>query len=171
MKKCLIIILLLLNNFLIAQEIREEININDSISLVFTQASFYPKQHKIVTNSNELIAVIDDYLVFGTDATLPKTELVNIVLIINGKSSILNTKGIYNPNISTIENNSIVIHQTLLGYEIRVLFSNGAGTCGAEWVIDEDNNAFRTIITNKWDVLDQPIIKKNSFLNKEPQGR
>ena len=151
-----------------SQDLEKVINITDSISLSMVQKTFDPDNHAIIYNDNELVLLIDDYLIYGTDATVPKTYLSKAELIINGKAYCLNTKGMYDPNLKVLNSELVSVTQNYSGYTIRMLLSVGAGYYGVEWLIMSDKS-YRTILTNDWKILDNGFILKESLFDEEPK--
>ncbi|ESU20191.1 hypothetical protein FEDK69T_30440 [Flavobacterium enshiense DK69] len=103
-------------------------------------------------NKNVLIA-IDGIPLFGSDGEMPKYVLSNAILKIGNKTYKLQIDNMYNPwfgnnangKFFKIENNG---NQSVL----KGVFSDGAGTYGAEWLIF-GNSSIRTILTNDEDIL------------------
>jgi hypothetical protein len=151
-----------------SQDLEKVINITDSISLSMVQKTFEPRSHSIIYNDNGLVLLIDDYLVYGTDATMPKAYLSKAELFINGKVYCLNTKGMYDPNLKVLNSEMVSVTQSYPGYIVRMLLSVGAGYYGVEWTIIGDKS-YRTVLTNDWKFLNNGFVLKNDFFDEEPK--
>lgn len=142
-----------------------QVQINDTIKLRLIRVPFYKENYRIQywTNTDDAIISINNELVFGTDATLPKFKLASATLIINKRSISLPTENMYDPWTDNIPTMRLFSYNKYLDNPaiFRGLFSIGAGIYGVEWRIF-NNLARRTIITDDWHILDNDFIKVSS---------
>ena len=160
-----ILILILLGSFAIkgfSQGDTLIIAMNDSTQLKLVKDKFDKELHEIVywESGKQAITSIDGKPVFGTDATIPETELIFAELTLRNEKISLETYGMFDP---WPETGSIVSYQVekFLGNPLRIrcLFSNGTGAYLAEWTI-VGNKAFRTMITHDLKVIDAVNFKE-----------
>ena len=132
------------------------ISLNDTTQLTLIQETFKPSEHTIVfwDSTQQAVTSIDQKPVFGTDATMPVTELTFAELKVNGQAIGLETTGMYDAwkkgDTSVAYSVQKVLGNPLM---IRCLFSYGAGTYLVEWTIIEDKS-YRTLITSDMRILD-----------------
>ncbi|MGB0870735.1 MAG: hypothetical protein ACPGSD_14150 [Flavobacteriales bacterium] len=134
----------------------------ESISLRLTQIPFDSVNHKLLRNSNNLVTLIDNYPVYGTDGDVPFTMLSKAELSLNGKLITLNVQGMYNPDlkkISTHLNSQFNISKVYNGYVIRGVFPGGGMGYAFEWLI-VNGRAFRTILTKDLEIMDLDFLHK-----------
>lgn len=131
----------------------------DSIStLELYRELFNPKKHKIETVQNFIIS-IDECPLFGSDGDLPMSKLTKAILKIKNKTYNLQVDNMYNPwtgdelNINFFS----IIHDGENHHILKGVFSDGAGTYAAEWLI-EWNSSIRNIIT-KDEIIIQSYFK------------
>ena len=135
-------ILTALSGQCVLSEKKSEIQINDSI-LLTADISCVSKDslhfEKVKTFDSFLIS--DNELVFGTDGEVPITKLDKLRLIVKGKNIDLETSSMYNPNGKSLDIRKSQFDISLLSPEVYILkgvFSDGAGTYIAEWLIVQD---------------------------------
>lgn len=143
-----------------AQIVQERtIQINKDVQLKLVEKKFNPEEHNIQTE-DEVVYTIDGHLVFGTDLTMPQTELDQAMLIMGDKTIPLNVKGIYNPEIDLIlDSDSYSFNNILELYVLRCLFSVGAGRTAVEWYIYKGKSE-RTMINSGNIELNDGFIKE-----------
>ena len=84
----------------------------------------------------KLICLIDGKPFWGVDpgTDLPRNQLIDLYLTINGTKIDLNVEGMYNPNYkNTIRRNQFTIKKFETGYLLSGYFSDGGGAYMAEW--------------------------------------
>lgn len=152
MKNLILILLLLVNIKVFAQNDNFHLKLNDSINLNLEKSDFKLKDAKIGYYKSFPIT-INDKIIFGTDGDLPKTKLTKAILKIGNKIVQLEINGMYNPWFGNgINKNHIKfkIENDLLN--LKILFSDGAGSYLTEWIIFK-NSSTRTILSNKEDII------------------
>lgn len=156
MKVGLIFILLILNySQLTAQKITSKVVLAKNIELIAVIEKFDSTKHHYDTCITDFgwksICLIDEQIWFGTDQglDLPKNKLLKLTIVINGKSILLETNGMYNVNFGslTIREKQFKLTKTNVGFMLYGFFSDGAGTYTAHWRIIK-NKANRNIISN-----------------------
>lgn len=152
-------LILLIASFSWSQENYAKIKLRKDVSLELFKENFNPNKHKLEFKNNILIS-IDNTPIFGTDGETPISELTKAVLTINNKTYNLQVDHMYNPWFA---DNVIATNFDLIGenenYILKVIFSDGAGTYAAEWLI-EWNSCIRDMIT-KDDVIIQSYFGKD----------
>jgi len=134
----------------------------ESISLRLIQIPFDSVKHNLLRNSNNLITLIDNYPVYGTDGEVPFTMLSKAELSLNGKLITLNIQGMYNPDLNIISDNlnsQFNISKVYNGYVIRGVLPGGGMGYAFEWVI-VNGSAFRTILTKDLEIMDLDFLHK-----------
>ena len=152
----------------VAQSIKKELIITDSIKIELVQIPFDSSKHDIIYGKHGLVYLIDNNLVYGTDAILPHNQLTGAMLTIKDKVYHLNTEGMFDPNLEIIDLETISVTQNYSGYVVRMLLSVGAGFYGVEWIIISDKS-YRTILTNDWKILENDFLLKEDFSDEEPK--
>lgn len=139
-----------------AQKDTLNIVVNDSTTLTLVREKFDKTQHEIVywDSTEQAVSSIDGKPVYGTDASLPNTQLVFAEMQLNSQRVGLETKGMFDPWLDGNTEIACKVEQTLGNpLRLRCLFSIGAGTYLVEWTIIEQSS-FLTMITSDWSVLD-----------------
>jgi len=132
------------------------IDLNDSTKLTLIKEKFIKGNRDIIywDSTQQAITSIDNMPVYGTDATMPLTELTFAELQLNDKKIKLETTGMFDPwtEADTIIRYEIEKH---LGnpMKLRCLFSYGAGAYLVEWTIIGEKS-HKTMITHDMRVLD-----------------
>jgi len=128
------------------------IQLNDSIKLDLVREVFHKEKHSIkFLNDTDLL--IDNKIVFGTDGEMPKYYLKSAEISIKGQVIKLETQSIYNPWFRAKPNKNrygMILDGTRL--KVRGLFSDGAGSFGAEWLVLGEGSV-RTILTYDEQIL------------------
>lgn len=152
------VLLLLFTFFSFGQKNNAIINLDSISTLELTREPFNPKKHNIETLQNIVIS-IDKSPLFGSDGDLPNTQLTKAILKIKNKTYNLQVDNMYNPwtgdelNINFFS----IIHDGKNHHILKGVFSDGAGTYAAEWLI-EWNSSIRNIIT-KDEIIIQSYFK------------
>lgn len=128
------------------------ISLNDTIKLNLVREVFSPQKHSIEFLNN-IDLLIDNQVVFGTDGEIPKYYLKSAEIKIKGQVIKLETQSIYNPWFGNRPNQNFYrIIQDGTHLKVKGLFSDGAGTFGAEWLII-GSSSVRTILTYDEQIL------------------
>ena len=150
--KNLILILLLFPFCLFAQTNKVQIKLNDSIILTLEKSDIKLTSQKVDYYKTFPIG-INGELIFGTDGEFPKSQLTKAELKIGLKTYNLEISGMYNPwSGSKINEKRIGINQQNGELVLRGIFSDGAGSYGAEWIIFKNSN-IRTILSKDEDII------------------
>jgi hypothetical protein len=151
MKKLTLIFLLISLN-LFAQTNKINIKLNDSISLTLEKSDFVLTDQKVDYYKNFPIG-INGKIIFGTDGDLPKSKLTKAELKIGEKNYLLEIDGMFNPWFGNGVNENLFRLEIHYG-EIKLggIFSDGAGSYGAEWIIFK-NSSIRTILSKDEDII------------------
>jgi hypothetical protein len=91
-------------------------------------------------NISKSLVSINGKPIFGTDGELPKFTLKQAVLVLHGHRYNLRTDGMYNPWFglgSTYGPDHRFFKGQMMrtSYRVQALFSDGAGTYAAEWLV------------------------------------
>ena len=132
------------------------IDLNDSTKLILIKEKFNKDSRNIIywDSSQQAITSIDNTPVYGTDATMPFSELTFAELLLNGKKIRLETTGMFDPWTEADTNISYEVEKFLGNpMKLKCLFSNGAGTYLVEWTIIGEKS-YRTMITYDMKILD-----------------
>ncbi len=153
-------LILLISSFTWSQENYSKISIGKDCYLELNKKKFIPSGHKLEYKNNILIS-IDNTPIFGTDGEIPVYELSKVLLTIKDKTYNLQVDHMYNPWFGDTINPSFIefISSSENNHILKVIFSDGAGTYAAEWLI-EWNSSIRDIITK-----DEVIIQ--SYFGKD----
>ena len=146
--KCYSVILLLLCSFFSHGQVNSvNIKIDSITSLQLVREKFNPEINKLEIK-NGFVLGINDSPLFGSDGEIPKYKLIKATLKIKDKSYNLQVDNMYNP--WTGDNLNIdffnIIHNGENHHLFKGIFSDGAGTYAAQWLI-EWNSSIRDIIT------------------------
>jgi hypothetical protein len=154
MKQTLLITFLLLVTYtLFGQDDAVTIEINDTIHLALHRTRFDTTGKKLEFYDNRFLYAIDGRPSFGTDGEIPKFQLSKAILTIGKVKYDLQVSNMYNPWIG-VRPIGRSCNLKIDGPRIRIrhLFSDGAGTYGAEWLI-RGKSSIRTILTDDEDVI------------------
>lgn len=132
-----------------------KIDLTDQINLRWTIKDFNSKNHKIEYCENEFqnakyICKIDGKVWYGSDfrMDLPKNELKNLAIYIDGKYVKLDVSKMFNPNFNgNLNKEQFKIEKFPNYYILYGFFSDGAGTYTTKWKI-ENKKSFRYKISN-----------------------
>ena len=148
-------ILILSLNIEPCQAGEKTIVLNDSISLFLKEDSINSKEY--FKNYKKIILIdyirfIDDKPVYGIDDKPPDTILSELTLMINKKEISLNVSYMYDPILHLIGKNQInlIIINNLI--KMDIIFSDGAGTYAAQWLIF-DHESTRTILSSNEGII------------------
>ena len=138
---------LFITTTIFSQENVVKIILNESSSLEIHREIFDPKKHLIEYKDNFVIS-IDNSPLFGTDGGIPKYKISKAILKIGKKTYNLQTDNMYNPWFGDYLNEEFfkIIHHSENYHILKAVFSDGAGTYAAEWLI-EWNSSIRAILT------------------------
>ena len=153
MKKVNIISLLFLlcSQVVFGQIDEVTISLNDSTDLILERARFQSTGKEIEYYDNKFPYSINGRPIFGTDGGLPKYILIRATLKIRQTRYDLEVGNMYEPWFGDRPNDDLY-KLKYDGTEIRLtgLFSDGAGSYGAEWLI-VGKSSIRTILTrDEW---------------------
>ena len=150
MKKLLLLIFLFSSWTTCAQS-EKTIVLNDSTKLLLVRDTFEPKGKDIVywSNSDQALTSIDGHPVFGTDATMPRTQLSSATLVIGDQKIDLDVSGMYDPWADHPDDKPTFVFNKFMDNPARLRGSlgSGAGHYYIEWTVVADKS-FRTILTS-----------------------
>ena len=147
MKYYSVILLLFCSFFSHGQVNSANIKIDSITSLQLVREKFNPEINKLEIK-NGFVLGINDSPLFGSDGEIPKYKLIKATLKIKDKSYNLQVDNMYNPwtgdhlNVDFFK----IIHSGENHHLLKCIFSDGAGTYAAQWLI-EGNSSIRDIIT------------------------
>lgn len=123
-----------------------KVNLNDSTELIL-ERGYFDKTGKELEFFDKFPIAINGRPIFGTDGGFPKFILTKATLKIGHNTYDLQIDDMYDPWFGEGINERL-FKVKLDGIEIRLsgLFSDGAGTYGAEWLI-VGKSSIRTILT------------------------
>ena len=141
---------LILTTNLFCQVNTSTVNLDSGIILKSKIETFNPANHKIDSCETGLgwtsICLIDDKPVFGTDHEIPKNQLVELIVLINGKEIPLDVDFMYDPNWENIlRKDHFELKKEEVGFSLWGKFSDGAGSYKVHWKIIK-NKSFRFLI-------------------------
>ena len=125
---------------------RHNIKLKDNIILEMTAPPFDAAKHRITeceVMGSKVVCLIDDKPVFGTDWTLPRSQLAQATVKIGSRVVDLDVSCMFNPWFEKPDARDFTAESVYGGYLIRGNFSDAAGTYKAEWLIVE-NGSVRT---------------------------
>ena len=148
------IILILILSFASAafgQVYRVTIEINDTTSLTMERSKFDTTGKTYEYYDNKFPFSIDGRPIFGTDGDIPKYTLTKATLTIGGNKYDLQVDNMYEPWFGDRPNDRLYkIKKDGTEIHLTGLFSDGAGSYGAEWLI-VGKSSIRTILTqDEW---------------------
>ena len=142
------LILLFFYSFLSHGQVNSaNIKIDSITTLQLVREKFDTKINKLDIK-NGFVLGINDCPLFGSDGEIPKDRLIKATLKIKDKSYNLQVDNMYNPWIGDNLNVDFfkIIHSGENHHLLKGVFSDGAGTYAAQWLI-EWNSSIRDIIT------------------------
>ena len=120
------------------------------VTLHVRASKFRPEKHKIdrftIWDDWKGIGLIDGKQVFGTDWSMPHTQLIAAHVEIRGKKIPLDVSCLLNPWVDVPSKEAFSCTAVEGGYEIRGGFSDGAGSYSVLWRIVRDHSV-RVCIT------------------------
>ncbi len=122
------------------------IQFNDTTSLELVKADFEPTNKKIDYLDGQYAVGIDGTILFGTDGELPRYILKEAVLRIGNRRYHIDVRNMYNPWFEGINEDLFNIGKKGNHFHLTGIFSDGAGTYAAEWLII-GCSSIRTLIT------------------------
>lgn len=146
----ILIITILFASKIWGQTEQVKVNLNDSTELTLERVNF-DKTGKKFEFFDKFPIAIDGRPIFGTDGDFPKFTLTKATLKIGENKYDLQVDDMYNPWFGEGVNDGLFKIKKD-GTEIRLtgLFSDGAGSYGAEWLI-VGKSSIRTILTkDEW---------------------
>ena len=149
-----ILLIVIITGQINAQKTTSTIEMGKQIYLTGTIETFDSSKHTFDICDTGLgwksICLIDDNPWFGCDAgmDIPKNQLTKLILTIKGEKIDLDVSGMFNPNWNNeLRNNQFKLDSAEVGYYLTGMFSDGAGTYTAKWIIIKDKG-LRTKISN-----------------------
>jgi hypothetical protein len=140
---------------ILAQNNISVVELEKQVSLTAKIETFNSSQHLYDTCDTGLgwksICLIDGKVWFGSDAgiELPKNQLINLTLFVNGNKIALDVSGLYNPNWKNeIRKDQFKFEKAEVGYNLTGFFSDGAGAYSVNWLIIK-GKSLRTRISNE----------------------
>jgi len=135
------------------QNNKAKINLSSTAFLELERENFDITNHKFELFDMKFIIGIDNVILFGIDGEPPKFKLKKATLKIADKRYDLQINDMYNPWFGDSINEQLFkIKNTGSQYILQGIFSDGAGTYAAEWLI-EGSSSIRTILTRDEDLI------------------
>lgn len=114
------------------------------VTLHVRASKFRPEDHKIerftIWADWQGVGLIDGKQVFGTDWSMPHTQLIAAHVEIGGKTIPLDVSCLFNPWVDIPSKDQFSCTPVEGGYKIRGGFSDGAGSYSVEWRIVRDHS-------------------------------
>ena len=129
-------------------------NFQNGINIIVQVNVFDMKKHKF-QYCGDYLCLIDQKPFFGTDGKMPQKYLEALIFEMNGTQIPLEVTGMYEPliNKENIKNKISVSHHWGDVFKVRAMFSDGAGSYIAEWLIIK-NESTRTHISDLESLFD-----------------
>ena len=141
-----------LNTDIWGQTEQVNINLNDSSELILEREQF-DKSGKEIEFFDRFPIAINGHPIFETDGDFPKFKLIKATLIIGQNKYDLQVEGMYNPWFGEeINKKFFKFHKVGTEMKLKGIFSSGAGTYAAEWLI-VGKSSIRTILTKDEKIL------------------
>jgi len=142
--------ILILTSQLFCQVNTTTIDLDSNIKLISKVETFNPLHHEIDSCDTGLgwiaICLIDNKPIFGTDHEIPRSQLIELVVLMNGQEIKLNVDFMYNPNWeNNLRKDQFELKKEEVGFSLWGKFSDGAGTYEVQWKIIKDKS-FRLLI-------------------------
>lgn len=138
----LLLFLLLSSLQLFAQKSISKVELANQVFLTAQIENFDKSKHIYDTCDTGLrwksICLIDKQIWFGSDAgmELPRNQLMNLTLFINGEKVVLDVSGLFNPSWENeIKKDQFTFEKAEVGYNLTGYFSDGAGAYSVNWLI------------------------------------
>ena len=130
-----------------SQTDKSSIRLNDSTTVELERTEFKASVKKIDYFAEIIPIGINGKIILGTDGELPIYELTKAVLILGTKEYNLQVDDMYNPWFGEEFNKDLIkLDQEGNQLRLKIIFSDGAGTYGSEWLI-LGNSSLQTILT------------------------
>jgi len=149
------LLLVLSSGQILAQMNISTVELEKQVSLSAIIENFDSSKHFYDTCDTGLgwksICLIDSKVWFGSDAgmELPKNQLINLTLLVNGNKIELDVSGMYNPNFKNeIRKDQFKFEKAEVGYNLIGFFSDGAGSYSVNWLIIK-GKSLRTRISHE----------------------
>ena len=148
MKNSILIILFLLYSIIgLSQTDKSVIKLNDSTTVELERTEFNASEKKIDYYADKIPIGINGKLILGTDGKLPIYKLTKATLILGTRKYDLQVENMYNPWLGKEFNQDLIkLEQDGNQFRLKMIFSDGAGTYGSEWLII-GNSSLQTILT------------------------
>jgi hypothetical protein len=117
---------------------RHIIKLKDNIILEVTAVPFDAAKHRVTeceVMGSKVVCLVDDRPAFGTDWTLPRSQLVQATVKIGSRVVDLDVSCMFNPWFDKPDAQDFNAENVYGGYLIRGNFSDAAGTYKAEWLV------------------------------------
>jgi hypothetical protein len=135
------------------------VKLNDTINLEMYRIPFDSTGKHFELNNNLLLS-INGASLFGTDGDYPKYQLSKAVLHIGHRTYQLQVDNMYNPWFGEIPfEKSFKLKIDGSYIKIKGIFSDGAGSYGAEWTIS-GLSSIRTILSNDEQIMIDYILSE-----------
>jgi hypothetical protein len=142
-----ILALFLITCHLKGQVDKKVIIVCDSVQITLIREKFDTTGKKFEYYKNFLISVNNE-IIFGSDGEIPKYKLVKAIVTKGGQIYCLQTDNMYNPWFG--DNEDYLPFRFLkdgTNYHLKMLFSDGAGSYAAEWLI-VGKSCVRTLLSS-----------------------
>ena len=149
-----VIILMLLPLLAVASEFQRSasLHLRPEITIELRASQFDPSQHKVTTTNSGAVRLIDGKQFFGTDGSLPRTQLDSATHIVEGTKMPLDVGQMYDPWFAVPAPESFSVTRYEGGWVLTALFSDGAGTYLARWRI-LNGTSLREVISDDEDIV------------------
>jgi hypothetical protein len=117
---------------------RHTMHLKHNITLEMTASPFDAAKHRVTeceVMGSKVVCLIDDKPVFGTDWTLPRSQLVQASVKIGSRVVDLDVSCMFNPWFEKPDPRDFGAQKVDEGYLIRGFFSDAAGSYNAEWLV------------------------------------
>ena len=115
------------------------IKLSSNVSLKMKSKPFIPTQHKITPCKVldwTVTCLIDGKPAFGTDWDAPISQLVEAMVVIDGRTKVKHdVSSMFNPWTGEPERRGFSITEVEGGWVVHGEFSDGAGSYEAEWLV------------------------------------
>ncbi len=147
-------------SFVNGQVDRAIVHLNDTIQMEMYRIKFDTIGKHFEYYNNKYLLSINSYPLLGTDGEFPKYQLSKAVLTIGKYKYDLQVDNMYNPWFGEKPDDKM-FYLKIDGTEIRIraIFSDGAGTYGAEWLV-AGRSSIRSILTNDEEITIGYILSK-----------
>jgi hypothetical protein len=126
-----------------------EVPLGSGATLHLTAAPFDSAAHTLSRYPGAGVYAIDGRPFFGSDASIPETVLTSAEFEAGGTRTPLDVRGMFNPWHEAPAPHDFQVESYGIegGWLVRGLFSDGAGSYAAEWLVVGDGS-LRTVLTN-----------------------